>query len=50
MKDEKKFLKPIADVVEFAIEDIIAKSGEELEGWETGNGDVGGGTGGNVPG
>ena len=35
---------------EYTVADIIANSGEELEGWETGNEDLGGGTGGNVPG
>ena len=45
MNNEKKFLKPEANVIEFDNADIILTSGE----WWGGGYDVGGGTGGDVP-
>lgn len=46
MKNEKKFLNPEAEIIQFHAEDIIITS---QNGWWDESGDVGGGSGGNVP-
>ena len=48
MENDKKYIKPIANIIIFQIEDIIADSGDE-PWWWGGDVDVGGGDDTDIP-